>query len=1029
MQLRILGPLELVASRRSFKIGGPREHIVLATLALRADRVVSVDQLVNAVWDGSPPSTARGQIQGCISGLRKLLGDAGQPDGIQTRPTGYLLTLPEAALDSQTFTRLVSSARALASTGDGEQAAAMLREALDLWRGPALDGIQSDVVQRGAAVLEDARLAAIEERTRLDLELGRHVDVTTELRALIDEAPLRERFYGFLMLALYRSGRQVDALEVFRQARDTLIAELGIEPCQELRDLQLAVLSNDPSLDLAAAGAGSVARADPPASSPNQLPSSIADFTGREGHLARIRDILTADQRSDSPRYAVPIIAIAGPGGVGKSTLAVRAAHELSEAFPDGQLYVDHQSASGENRICTLLARLLHALGVPDSAIPDDRAERTQMYRSRLAGKRVLLVLDDVADEDDVLPLLPGSPTCALLATSRTRLAGLPGAHWIDIDAFDRETSLALLTKLVGAARVQAEPDAAAQVIAYCGGLPLALRIAGARLAARPQWRIADLARRLKDEVNRLDELSYRGLELRSSMNLGFWALSEGAKRLFCLLALPEAPTLPGWVAAVLLETGLGQAERLAEVLVDAQLLEPVHNPDGMAGYRFHDLVRVYARERLTETTTDAERHDALSRVLGAWLALAETAHRKEYGGDYTILHGSAPRWSLPDGVDGDLLSDPMSWLDTERAGLVAAVRQAAEAGMDELCWDLALTAVSLFEVKGHVDDWQETTELAYEVCLLAGNRTGCAAMLYSLGTLHVAQKRTYDAERAFDDAFTIFQSEGNTHGQALVLRNSALVDRMLGNYDAMWTKYLDALAKMRTVGDLIGQANILRSMAKFRMDEGDLDEAQQMLGEALELCQSAGYLRGEAQVISRFGELHMRTGQTARARQALNEVLKTVRRIGDRVGEAHALYGLGIVRTREGKLDSAQTTLANALATAVQAGDRAIEGQARYALGEIALARGETAASAVHLTRAQQTFGELGSSLWQAKTFILLSEVAESEVDGGGSDRYLEQARSLLSAMDSKEASRLRRQIEGGAGVRTGGDDLSLGS
>lgn len=1028
MQLRILGPLELVAGRRSFKIGGPREHIVLATLALRADRVVSVDQLVDAVWDGAPPSTARGQIQGCISGLRKLLGDAGQPDAIATRPTGYLLALAEDALDSARFTRLATAARGLAAEGETAPAAGTLREALDLWRGPALDGIASDVVQVGAAALEEARLAAIEERTRLDLELGRHADVTAELRALIGEAPLRERLYGFLMLALYRSGRQVDALDVFRRARDTLVAELGIEPCQELRDLQVAVLSNDPALNLVVGDAGTPTREESRPASPSQLPSSIADFTGRAGQLARIRDILTSEQ-SAAPRYAVPIIAIAGPGGVGKSTLAVRAAHELREQFPDGHLYVDHQGPGGENRTGTLLARFLRALGVSESAVPDDPAERAQMYRSRLAGKRVLLVLDDVADEHEVLPLLPGSPSCAVIVTSRTPLAGIPGAHWIDLDAFDCETSLALLTKLVGAQRVVAEPDAAAEVISYCGGLPLALRIAGARLAARPQWRIADLARRLKDEVGRLDELSYRGLELRSSMNLSFRALPEQAQRLFCLLSLPEAPTLPGWVAAVLLDTGLGQAERLAEHLVDAQLLESVQDPDGMAGYRFHDLVRVYARERLAESTTAAERHDAMSRVLGGWLALAETAHRKEYGGDYTILHGSAPRWPLPDGVDGDLLDDPMSWLDHERAGLVAAVRQAAAIGMDELCWDLALTAVTLFEVKGHVEDWQETTELAYEVCLCAGNRTGCAAMLYSLGTLYLTQKRTYDAERAFDDALTIFQSEGNTHGQALVLRNAALVDRMLGNYDTMWTKYLDSLAKMRAVGDLIGQANILRSMAKFRMDEGDLDEAHQLLGEALELCQGAAYLRGEAQVISRFAELHMRTGQMARAREALNEVLGTVRRIGDRVGEAHALYGLGIVRTREGKLDSAQTTLANALTTAVQIGDRSIEGQALYSLGEIALAQGENAASAVHLTRAEQIFSELASSLWQAKTLILLSELAEPIGSGSeGADSYLARATSLLAGVDSKEAARLRRQIDGSAGALRGGDDLSSG-
>jgi DNA-binding SARP family transcriptional activator/tetratricopeptide (TPR) repeat protein len=1005
--LRILGPLELVADRRSFKIGGPREHVVLATLALRVNRVTSVEQLMDAVWGEAPPSTARGQIQGCISGLRKLFGDAGLPEAIKTRSSGYLLSLTEDDLDSEQFNKLIATAHRQIADKQVADAAATLRTALSLWRGTVLDGIQSDLVQHAASVLEESRLGATEERVRLDLELGRHEEIIGELRTLLAEHPWRERLYGFLMIALYRSGRQADALEVCRRVRAILIAEVGIEPGQELRDLERAVLSRDPSLDLPAADAGRPGHPEKQTSSPRQLPSSIADFIGRENYITEIKRTLSSKKNSAIARYAVPIIAISGRGGVGKSTLALRVAHELGEDYPDGHIYVDLQGPEGADRTPMLLARFLRALGISGSVIPEEPEERTEMYRSRLANKRLLVVLDDAIDEQQVMSLLPGSPSCAVIVTSRARLAGLPGAHWIDVDTFDGDTSMELLVKIVGRERMLAEPQAAEELVTYCGGLPLALRIAGARLASRPHWRIAELARRLKSEVRRLDEFSHRGLELRSSIGLTYRGLPEQAQRLFRLFAMIKAPDFPGWVAAALLDTDLNDAEEILERLVDAQMLDTTLCPSGRTRYRFHDLIRVYAQERLMESEKDAERQDALGRMLGAWLALAEKAHRKEYGGDFTILHGSAHRLHLSEWADEDLIDNPMDWLENERGTLVSAVRQAAAAGLDELCWDLALTSVSLFEVKGYLDDWRETAELAHSVVLQAGNRTGTAAMLYSLGTLHMVQKRLSDAERFFGSALEIFEAEGNVHGQGLVLRNAAVVDRMRGNAAVMLDKYRSALEKMRAVGDLIGQAHILCSVAKFHIDEGEFDTAKDMLSEALSLCQSANYLRGEAHVVSRLAELYLSTGHVVLARKALNDVLRTVRETGDRIGEAHALYGLGIVRRREGRMDSAEATLAHALSTAERVGDRMIEGQAHYALGEIAAARADDLTSAAHMNKAKALFTELGSAMWLAKCLILLSEVH----DTGTED--LDQARELLSKIGSKESNRLLHQLE----------------
>lgn len=1027
MELRILGPLEIVADGRTVKIGGPRERIVLAMLALRANRVTSVEQLVDAVWGEVPPSTARGQIQGCISNLRKVFDDAGLANAIQTRAGGYVLTLAEDGLDSERFGKLVAQARRQASEDKAPDAAATLRAALGLWRGPALSGLQSDLVQRGCAVLEDARIAAVEELMRLDLQLGRHAEISGELRVLVAEHPLRERLYEFLVLALYRSGRQAEALEVCRRARSTMVSELGLEPGAELQALERAVLNRDPSLGLPteAAASPSAGSAEKPPPSPRQLPSSIADFIGRQAEIVEITRLLAEARDSDAPRYAVPIIGISGFGGVGKSTLALRVAHESAEAYPDGHLYVDLGGVAGDDRTATVLARFLRALGVHATAIPDTQEERAEMYRSRVANKRLLLVIDNASNENEVVPLLPGSPSCAVILTSRTRLDQLAGAHWIALDALDDETALQLLAKIVGWERLRAEPAAAEQLIEYCGGLPLALRIAGARLASRPHWRIAELARRLKNEVQRLDELSHRGLELRSSIGLSYRTLPESAKRLFRLIALPRTRDLPGWAAAALLDCSLKEAEEILERLVDVQLLSIGDGPAGSPRFFIHDLIRVYARERLMDTDPEPERVAALRRLLGGWLALAEQAHRVEYGGDYTILHGSAERFRLTEWVEPGAelpatwqrwVEHPLEWLEAERASLVAAVRTAAEAGEDELCWDLALSLVSLFEVRGYFDDWRETAELAHEVCVRAGNRTGVAAMRYSLGTLHMFQKQLSTAQQLFAEALEIFSEDGNVHGQALVLRNAAIVDRLLGHFDSMLGKYEEALAMMRTVGDVIGQANILRNLSKYRIDQGDIEEAGEMLSEALQLCQQVNYVRGEAQVASRFAELYLSTGQPGLARQTLNRVLESVRQIGDRIGEAHALYGLGVVRRREGRLDTAEATLLHALQVAEEVGDRLIQGQSHYAIGELCLARGENTRAAEHLLRARELFDDLGSSLWLAKTLIQLLEADESGNAAPALDD-IDRVTAVLANSDSKEAGRLLRSL---AEVRT---------
>ncbi len=990
---------------------------MLATLALNANRVTSIDHLIDAVWGESPPASARSQIQKCVSELRKLFGDSTQPGSIRTHPPGYVLELAASDLDSEQFAGMVSAAREHTANGRIEEAAGTLRTALALWRGPALNGVRSDLVQRSAARLDDARLAAIEERVRLELELGAAEELSYELYGLIDEHPLRERLYSFLMLALYRCGRQADALEVCRRARTTLIEEVGIEPGQELRDMEQAILNRDPALDYrTSAGASARPGTEPqPAEepvTPRQLPGGTADFVGRESHIAEIKRLLSDEQDAWTAPYAVRVIAVSGRGGVGKSTLAVQVAHELTEDFPDGHLYVDMQSQDGENGTATLLARFLRALGVAGTTVPEGVQERAELYRSLLANKRLLVVLDGVTSEEHVRPLLPGDATCPVIVTSRARLTGLTGAYWIDIDVFDTDQSIELLGKIIGPDRVRAEEQAAIELVNLCGGLPLALRIAAARLASRPRWRIAELVRRLANEARRLDELSHRGLELRSSIGLTYRSLSKPAQRLFRLFALIQAPDFPGWTADALLDAEAAEAEEALADLVDAQVLDILDYQGEHIRYRFHDLIQIFARERLGETESEVDRRNAVARLLGAWLALAEKAHRQEYGGDYTILHGTAPRWQVPERADTDPVEVPMGWWESERRALVTAVRQAAAEGMDELCWDLALTSVSLFEVKGYYDDWRETAQVAHDATELAGNRRGQAAMLYSLGLLHMYQKRLADAERCFTQALTMFTEEGSVHGCALVLRNVASVDRLHGNFGVMLARYEEALDKMRQVGDPVGQAYILKSLAKFRIDEGDVEVARTLLTEALTLCQRVGYRRGEASVLHRFSEVHLVAGQTALARQTVYQVLRIVRDIGDRTGETHALYVLGLVRRREGRLDNAETTLVHAVSLAGQIGEKLVEGKARFELGGIELARGNNSAARAHLVQARNLFDTLHSVQWEAKALMLLAEAHEGDGDIGLAVEELDKAAELLVKIESKEATRLLGQI-----------------
>ncbi|MDX3852320.1 AfsR/SARP family transcriptional regulator [Streptomyces sp. AK02-01A] len=919
---QILGPLEVSGLAGPLRIPPGRQEVILAALLLEANRVVSTDYLVALIWDEEPPDTARTQVQICVSRLRKALSGAGIDAPITTRPPGYVLGTADHTLDLRLFNRQTAEAHVLVREGRNAEAAELLRRSVALWRGRCLSGITSEALRSKALQLDEDRLNAIETYLQLELDLGRHHQLIGEIGRLLHEHPLRERLRGQLMLALYRSGRQSEALDIYRAGRDLLIEELGLLPGEELRLLETAILSGDAALHTAPAPPAPARRpvgilpAEPAHRDepPHQLPTDTADFVGDESLIRTVEAILLGkkDQR------AVGVAVIVGKPGIGKSTTATHIAHRLSkEHFPDGQLYCDLRGSGPEPVSAKdVLGRFLRALGIPGPLIPESRDERAEMYRSLITTRRVLVVLDDAATESQITPLLPGSESCAVLVTSRARMTALPGARRIELDVLDEARALKLLGRVIGPARVSDEAEAAKALIRTVGGLPLALRIVAARLAARPHWPLASMVHRLANERHRLDELAHGEMTIRASLSLTFDGLGPTDRRLLRQLSLAQGPTLPGWLAGALLDDHRSQPSDLMESLVDVQMLDVVAvETTGDFRYRFHEIIRVYAQEQLAVTDSRAVQIAATERMFGGWLALTEHAHRKIYGGDYTVLHGTASRWHPPASYVEDLLADPLDWMDKEQVNLCRAVEHAAEQDMDEVSWDLATTLVSLFEARGYFDHWEKTHQEALKAVRRSGNKRGIAALLSSLGTLYISRGEPEESRASLDQALTLFDELGDAGGLALCRRDLALLERQLGDEEGALALYNRSLRDFDRAGDIVGRASVLTQSAHIWMRRGHSAAAHAQLEEALEIYRTVGYTGGLSRALRRVGQVLLQRGEHEQSERTLTEVLAMVRASGDIIGEGHLLRNLGEVKASVGHFEEARNLFERALA------------------------------------------------------------------------------------------------------------------
>lgn len=982
MEFRILGPLEIAVGEDRLELAGTRQQVVVATLLLSANRVVPMDRLLEALYGEDLPPTARAQAQISISSLRRLFTSVSKETIIATRPQGYAITVGSGRLDSEQFEKLVAAAQAARAAGQLDQAMGYYRDALRFWRGPALEGIDSQLIRVAASRLDEQRITAIEDRIDLELALGRHHELVGELGELVEEHPLREQLRGQLMLALYRCDRTAEALQAYRHARRTLIDELGIEPGERLQQLERAILTSDPGLGLPARA---VVTEPPRQHIPSLLPTDIADFTGRDEQLSQIRRHLIRET-DVKERQAVPVVVITGKGGVGKTSIAVHAAHDAARLFPDGQLFADlHGGTLHPVGPLEVLERFIRALGISASFIPEGLDERAEVYRNLLASRRVLIVLDDAVSESQVAPLLPGHGAAAVIITSRRRLAGLPGAIHVAAGVLDATKSLDLLTRIAGEDRVQAEAAAAAEIARHCGHLPLALRIAGARLSARPHWSLQQLAERLADETHRLDELTHGGMGIRPSISLSYVGASDKAKQLFRRLALLDLPFFSGWMSAALLDLPLAEADDLLDELITAQLIEAMGTNSGVSShYRFHELVRVFAREQLAANESAAERRAALERVLGALLFLAQEAQYRYYGGPYFILQSDARRWPMPKRLVDALLLDPLEWYDNERTVLVAAVRQAAQAGAIGLCWNLAISAVTLFQSRTYLDDWRETHEIALEATRKAHDVRGQAAMLYSIGSLNIALQRFDQAGRELEEASRLFAEVGDDHGAALVTRYVAYIDSVSGRLAEAGAGYERALDTFNRTGDKVAAAYALNMLAQVKLGLHDIGAAKELLAEALRLSREARCRRMEAQVLYRIGEANLLSGDLAETVSVLEMALAMTRDIGDIVGEAYTLIGTGVAKVRLREFCPARDALLRALELAGAVGQPVTEARAVLGLGELALASGNPAQALVHGQQASGVFRGLGAMLDNARALTLLgrAHAALGDVD-----------------------------------------------
>ena len=928
MEFGLLGPLVVRDGSREVTVSAPRQRVLLAALLLSAGRVVSLDALAGMLWEGEPPSGARGALHSAVQRLRSTLGPAGA-DLIETRPPGYLMKVGDGEFDVREFSVLTARGRAAAEAGRWAEAAGLLGQALGLWRGEPLADVPSPLLrEREVPPIEDQRLQALTARIDADLHLGRHGEVVAELRQLVTAYPVQEQFHAQLMLSLYRSGRQADALAAYQDVRRILADDLGIDPGPELRLLHQRILAADSELLLAAGGEPAAAAPVPPSPAapgprglpagqptvvPRHLPAATRHFAGRSGALTALAALAA---EAAGAAQATVISVIDGTAGIGKTTLALHFAHQVAGQFPDGQLYVNLRGFDPAGPPVTpaeAIRLFLEALAVPAGRVPAGLDAQAGLYRSLLAGKRMLVVLDNARDVDQVRPLLPASPGCLVIVTSRSQLTSLvaaEGAFPLTLDVLADAEAQELLTRHLGPERVTGDPSASAELIRLCARLPLALSIAAARSASQPGLSLAALTADLRDARGRLDVLDagHAATNVRAVLSWSYQQLDAATARLFRLLGLHAGPDVSAAAAASMAGLPLDDARRRLGELTRAHLLTE-HSPGRFSS---HDLLRAYAAELTQSADSEAERRAATGRMLDHYLHTANSA-----GLQLQPTRRPVTLAPLRPGAEPEHIGDvgrALAWFEAEHRVLVAAADRAAESGFDIPAWQIPWALSRFLDTRGRWHEWALTEQTGLAAAERLGDRAAQAGAHQRYGYANARLGNYEDAYAHLGLALGIHTERGDQAGQAYVHNALAITLHFQDRYEEALDHARQALDLYTALGDQSGRALALNSLGWFYALLGDHQQAVRYCEQALGLFRDLGNQDGEAGALDTLGYAYQQVGDYAEAIAYYQQAVDLDRQMGSHWGVGVALGHLGDARHAAGDADGARAAWEEAL-------------------------------------------------------------------------------------------------------------------
>lgn len=1059
LQLQLLGPLRVSLRGQDVTPRQERLRSLLGMLLSAGPAGLSRQVLLQAAWSADQHDRdSAPALHIAVSRLRSWAAGTGQGGlAVIREPAGYRVDALRCVLDAGEFTDLVAESERADCSPD--RRLGLLEAATRLWRGPLLAGLPDPVREAaGAEAWHKRRIAAVLALAEAARSTGQPDRGLAHLEELAESHPFDERLQVGLIQSLADSGRPAQALVAYGRIRDLLANELGVDPAPELREAYLRVLRDERPDSPATTRDGTVepatrtptstpttpATAEPASTGPagvrpampepvttpvvpEQLPIGAGHVVGRDELIARVADLLTAgsgDGTEATARTALPVVALTGPAGAGKTTVAVEVARRIADRFPDGRLFIDlHGVRPQPAEPAEAIGRLLRALGVADDAIPAEPEERAALLRSRTAGRRLLLVLDNIANEAQVRPLLPAGTGCAVLITSRRIPAALPGVQLVDLGMLDRRDALALLARFCGPARVASDRAEADRIVEYCGRLPLAIHIAGARLASRPQWRLDRLSRLLADERRRLDELTVGDLAVRASIGLSVAALDAPQRRLFGLLSLLDVPDFPVWAAAAMLDVPVFEAEALLEELVDVCLVESVgEDVTGELRYRMHDLVRLVAREFASEREDPIVRRSAIGRAAQEWLQRAGLARRWFPGPP--LPQGRRPvedEEPAPPGIDEDagpdgesrapgpeLIRAARNWFEAERAAMSTMAVQSAVEDLPELAWRLAASLSGFFYLCGYWDDWERTTEAALRAARGDGDDLGVAMSLWGHAELMIARDRFDEAADALAEAERYFAARDDPSTRASVLVRIGYLHHVRGDMARCRNTHESALRLLTGLETDLVRSYVLRYLGMLHRDLGAREEAREHLARALVAARRSGDLYGEALTLETLGKAYGNWDEPATGRGYLLRAAQRYESIGDRIGVLHIQLNLGEAMLALDDPGAARDLLRECLAELRWRGDLFGEASALSTLGLAELQCGDPAAARQSLEMSLAYWREAGVPPLQARALDRLAMVHRTLGDVPAARRCWLAALDIYRQLDFPQQARI---------------------